>query len=291
MKTIPSLRISVTKECNLCCAYCHGEGQVEMLASRTLTPKEFSEIVRTGVEFGVRKVKLTGGEPLLREDITEIVQGIASVRESDYLGLSTNGTLLEERAKDLKRAGLRKVNVSLDTLREDVYERLTGFRKLKEVLGGVKAALSEGFEVELNTVVLRGLNEKEIPSLLNFAAEQGCNLQLIELVESQKEFYRKHHLSLRKVEAYLAQVAEEVIPRKSRYDRPVFIIDGIRVSVCSNVRSLSGCTGRRCHGLRVTADGYLRGFSYIRSKAIPLDTGCGASLRRSFIKALESLGE
>ncbi len=289
MKVIPSLRVSVTSECNLSCVYCHKEGQ-EVVEGKILTPWQFSEIVKTGTEFGVRKVKITGGEPLLRQDINEIVAAITSIRKVDFISLTTNGILLEEKAGELKRAGLKKINVSLDTLRGDTYEKLTGSGDLRKVLNGIKTALYEGLEVELNSILLKGVNDSEVPSLLEFARKSKCNLQLIELVKSSdKKYYTKYHLDLDDVEGYLKDIADNVISRRSKYDRPLFIIDGIKVGICRYVKSPSECSGNRCNGLRVTSDGYLRSFTYTSDRAFNLNIHSREHMRRSFSEALENL--
>ncbi|NOZ83101.1 MAG: GTP 3',8-cyclase MoaA [Euryarchaeota archaeon] len=284
---IPSLRVSVTGRCNLRCVYCHGEGAQEVRSSRRLSPQEIERIVRVGMGFGVRKVKLTGGEPLLRRDIAELVRRLSALPLAG-VSLTTNGVLLAELAEELSEAGLARVNVSLDTLDERLYRRLTG-GELRRVLAGVEAAKNAGLRVELNTVLMRGLNEGEVWGILEFASQHGCSVQLIELVRgSSGEFYRRHHMSLEGVEAELRRKGEVLRRRRSPHDRPVYLVRGVRVSLCSSVRSTAGCSGVRCSGLRLTADGCLRSFSYSDSGRVEVP-GDEEGIRRAFELALARL--
>ncbi len=291
MQAIPSLRISLTDACNLRCVYCHAEGMREVRRCRRLLPGDVELIVRTGTAFGVRRVKLTGGEPLLRWDIVRVVERLAGIRELASLSMTTNGVLLGEMAGELVRAGLRRVNVSLDTLRERTYASLTGGGMLWRVVEGIDEALARGMEVELNTVVMRGINLEELPGIIEFASRRGCSLQLIELVEPAHNpaFYRRHHVGLEVVECMLASMGERVAGRRSPHDRPVYMVDGVRVSLCTRVSTSSGCTGMRCRGLRVTADGFLRGFRYSDSRRVEIPGDGERGVRRAFERAVELL--
>lgn len=288
---IPSLRVSVTHRCNLRCTYCHGEGAREVRSDRRLSPAEIERIVRTGTAFGVRKVKLTGGEPLLRRDVAEVVRRLAALQGIAGVTLTTNGVLLAEHAEELSAAGLTRVNVSLDTLDERLYFRLTG-GELRRVLAGVEAALEAGLRVELNTVLMRGLNEGEVWSMVEFASQHACSLQLIELAEpaESSDFYRRHHMSLDGVERELKRRGEVLRRRRSPHDRPVYLVQGVRVSLCTSVRSTAGCSGVRCSGLRLTADGCLRGFRYSDSERVEVP-GDEEGIKRAFEAALSMLAE
>jgi len=182
-RKIDYLRISVTDRCNERCVYCLPEGfRGWQPRAEHLEVAELEQLARVATELGVRKFRLTGGEPLLRRDLPEIVSAIAKLPGVESLGLSTNGTRLASCAGSLRLAGLRTVNVSLDALNPAVYRRITGGNP-QAALDGVRAALAAGFEcVKLNCVLMRGVNEAEIWPLVLYAGELGVPLRLIELM-------------------------------------------------------------------------------------------------------------
>jgi cyclic pyranopterin phosphate synthase len=188
-----SLRISVTDRCNIRCFYCMpAEGVVFRPRAELLTFEEIERFVRALVPMGVNKLRLTGGEPLVRADLPHLVEKLAAVSGVRDLALTTNGMLLDEQATALKSAGLRRVNISLDTLREEVFERITRRQGLNRVLAGIAAAQDAGFEeIRLNAVAIRGLTEEEIIPLAEFARDRGLELRFIEFMPLDAE----HHWS------------------------------------------------------------------------------------------------
>jgi cyclic pyranopterin phosphate synthase len=180
---IDYLRISVTDRCNERCLYCMPEGY-RGWAQRAdhLTADELLKVVAAATARGFRKFRLTGGEPLVRQDIVEIARRIWELPGVQTLGLSTNGVLLGKLAGPLKQAGIRSVNISLDTLAPLTYQKLTGGR-IEPVLEGIAAALAAGFEVvKLNSVLLRGLTDDQLVPLVEFAAARGMPMRFIELM-------------------------------------------------------------------------------------------------------------
>ena len=178
-----NLRVSVTQRCNLHCPYCHREGEEKRVSNSVteMTCEEIVRIVKVAVSLGMRRVKITGGEPLLRQDILDIVRGIARLRGLKDLSMTTNGTLLSKYAEDLQRNGLIRVNVNIPTLDSETYRKLVG-GNLQDVLSGIEAAINAGLKpVKLNMLILKGVNEKDIPEMIKFASESGAILQLIEL--------------------------------------------------------------------------------------------------------------
>jgi len=182
-RRVDYLRISVTDRCNERCLYCMPEGYRGWERKPDhLTAEEIVRVVRVAAGMGVRYFRLTGGEPLVRADLVDLVRSLAEVPGVACLGLSTNGRRLAAGAQALRRAGLRTVNISLDALDPRVYRRITG-AALEPVLDGIRAAIAAGFErVKLNCVLLRGVNESELWPLVLFAAEHGLPLRLIELM-------------------------------------------------------------------------------------------------------------
>lgn len=181
-RPLGSLRLSVTDRCNLRCAYCMPEEEYAWLPSPdVLSFEELAAVVDAFVATGVRKVRLTGGEPLVRRDLPALVRLLAA-RPLDDLALTTNGVLLAEQAEALHASGLRRVTVSIDTLRPERFEKLTRRNHLSKVLAGIAAARRFG-ELKLDTVVMRGVNDDELVPLLDLAADAGAELRFIEYMD------------------------------------------------------------------------------------------------------------
>jgi len=184
-RTLANLRISVTDRCNLRCAYCMPEQEYRWLPKEHLLRlEELARLARVFAGLGVHRVRLTGGEPLLRHDLHELVRLLAAVPELDDIALTTNGLLLAEQAQALASAGLHRITVSLDTLRADVFERITRRSGHERVLAGIEVAarLWPG-NVKLDMVVMRGTNEGETLALLDFARDRGVELRFIEYMD------------------------------------------------------------------------------------------------------------
>lgn len=249
-RAIRHLRISVTNKCNLSCIYCHMEGEIP--TGREMSVEEIIQICQAFYDLGVVKVKITGGEPLLRKDIVEIVQNLPPFRE---ISIVTNGTLLSKLAHDLKDAGLDRVNVSLDTLKEDRYERITGKNMLKNVIDGIYTAYdAELTPIKLNMVVLKGINDDEIEDLLEFSSKFNKNrinviLQLIEVV-NMPEYY----FNLSEIESKFGKIAERVIVR-GLHKRKQFIFENKAVEI---IRPFHGEFCMHCTRIRVTSDGKIK---------------------------------
>ena len=183
-RPLGSLRVSVTDRCNLRCRYCMPEQEYVWLPRQSiLTFEEIARLVGIFTSLGVEKVRLTGGEPLLRHDLetlTRMLAGNAKIRD---LALTTNGLLLAKQAMALKRAGLGRVTVSLDTLRPERMRELARTDKHADVLTGIAAARAAGFSLKLNTVVMRGVNDDELVDLIEFARAQDAEVRFIEYMD------------------------------------------------------------------------------------------------------------
>ena len=177
------LRISVTDRCNLRCAYCMPEEPSWFPREEILSYEEILSLARIFMSRGVRKFRITGGEPLLRRDLPELVRMLAATPTVEELSLTTNGILLDELADDLAAAGLQRINVSLDTLVPERFRALTKRDGLDRVLRGLERVRELGLEpVKINTVLLRGINDDEVMSLVSTAREQGWELRFIEFM-------------------------------------------------------------------------------------------------------------
>lgn len=255
-----NLRIALTKRCDLDCSYCHGEGdwRPDEVSDDEMTWEEIVRIARVAVSLGISKVKLTGGEPLMRKDIVEIVRGVASIPRLTDLSMTTNGTLLSSLAGELRASGLNRVNVSLPTLNGEVYHKLTGGR-VQHVLKGIETAVDAGLcPVKLNMLVLKGVNDFDIPDMIEFAAKTGTILQLIELepVNMSDDYYSTYHEPLDAYEAMLKGEAVKVEERPYMQNRRVYSLPGAKVEVVHPIENTEFCL--HCTRLRVTSDGKLK---------------------------------
>jgi cyclic pyranopterin phosphate synthase len=188
-REIDYLRISVTDRCNLRCVYCMPPQGVEWKArSEILTYEEITTVVRAAAALGIRKIRLTGGEPLVRPDVERLVEMIAAVPGIEDVSLTTNAVLLDRHAEPLSRAGLRRVNVSLDTLRPDRFEQITRFGHIDDVWRGLQAAERVGLApIKLNAVVVRGMNDDELADMARLTLDHAWHVRFIELMPVANE--------------------------------------------------------------------------------------------------------
>ncbi|MHB1457260.1 MAG: GTP 3',8-cyclase MoaA [Armatimonadota bacterium] len=177
------LRLSITDRCDLCCAYCMPSGCAIEHVESPLSLHEIGILVNGFTRNGITKVRITGGEPLMRDDVVDIVRNVIQSPGIQTVGLTTNGMKLVRYASDLVQAGLKSVNISLDTLNPETFRRITSCDRLCDVLAGIDAALDAGFEkVKINTVVMRGINDTELPEIVSFAQDRGLDARFIELM-------------------------------------------------------------------------------------------------------------
>lgn len=183
-RKVDYLRISVTDLCNFRCVYCMPKEEVTKRQHRAnLTFEEIEGLVRAGVNLGIRKIRLTGGEPLMRKGIVELVKRIGAISEIADFAMTTNGILLPEMARDLKAAGLDRVNISLDTFSAEKYATITRCGKLEDALAGIEAAKTAGLTpVKINAVLIRGFNDDEISRFVNYTRHNSVDIRFIELM-------------------------------------------------------------------------------------------------------------
>jgi len=257
------LRISVIDRCSLRCLYCmpaHGAGFEPW--GELLSYEEIIALTKCFAELGIRKVRLTGGEPLVRKDIAELVFRIREIPEIRELAMSTNGVFLKGQARKLKEAGLDRVNISLDTLNRIRFQQIAGIDRLAQVLDGIEEALVCGLRpVKLNTVLLRGINEDEILDLVRFAIERSIEVRLIELMPTNELIQldpEERFLSTEEAKEKIEQ-AYELIPVDTYDSSParVFSIKGTGARV-GFISPLSNLFCARCNRLRLKANGALK---------------------------------
>ncbi|HEY6066671.1 MAG TPA: GTP 3',8-cyclase MoaA [Thermoanaerobaculia bacterium] len=184
-RPLRSLRVSVTDRCNLRCEYCMPEREYSWLPrAEILSFEELARLVDVFADLGVNRVRITGGEPLLRRNLSGLVRMLATGGRLDDLALTTNGVLLAEQARELRAAGLERVTISLDTLDPERFRALTRFDRLGRVLEGIEAATLSGFQaVKIDSVLVRGVNDDEVPSLLEFGRRIGAEVRFIEYMD------------------------------------------------------------------------------------------------------------
>jgi len=253
-----NLRISVTQRCNYRCTYCHREGEIEQAHDIEMTVKEIVQIAKTAIDLGVMRIKLTGGEPLMRNDLCQIVAGIADISGLNDLSLTTNGVLLSDIAKELRVAGLGRVNISLASLNPETYTKLTT-GNLDNALAGVEAAVKAGFNpVKLNMVILKGVNEQDISDMIIYAEKMHVILQLIELdpVNVSHTYYKRYHHNLGEQEEMLRQKATSIKQRGFMHNRLIYQLPNTTVEVVHPIENTDFCM--HCTRLRVTSDGKLK---------------------------------
>ncbi len=261
-----NLRVIVTDECNYRCVFCHIEGEplnspIPPGLARSygyLSVEDYSVVAEASKRVGIRKIKFTGGEPLLREELPEIIR-VFDERGFDDLSLTTNGFFLDRKSLVLRESGLDRLNVSLHTLRPTVYKLITGVNAFGKVLKGLEAALNEGFrQVKINAVIMKGLNDGEVPELIEFASKKGAVLQLIELhpVGMARDIFEKYYLPLEEIEKYLESRASRVEVRRDLHNRPIYVMDnGVRVEVVRPYNNWRFCLG--CTRIRISPRGEL----------------------------------
>ena len=254
-RPVTSLRISLTKICNFNCFFCHQEGQHD--AGPEMLPEEIETIVEVASSLGIDKIKLTGGEPLLRDDLLDIVQRITPIIPN--LSMTTNAALLSEKACELKEAGLQRVNISLHSLKPELFEKITCINSYESVEKGIKSALDCGLNpVKLNMVVMKGLNHDEIPEMMEFAKKTNTILQLIEFQELENgvEPYEELHYDLKPVEKMLESKAVKIHEREMHRRKQYHLEGGGMVEVVRPMHNTRFCAN--CNRLRLTSDGFLK---------------------------------
>lgn len=293
-RKITYLRVSVTDRCNLRCRYCMPPGGVPLKRHEDLLSfEEVAAVVAAGASFGITKVRLTGGEPLLRRDATDLVRLLAAVPGVADLAMTTNGLLLARHAAALKSAGLMRVNVSLDTLRADRFAAMTGSDTWRDVAAGIDAALAAGFgQVKLNVVAIRGYNDDEVGDFVRFARDKGLHLRFIEFMPVGNSFWEPGKVVPTKEAHALAERAATLVPSQSGSAADVaelYQMPGSAATV-GFISPLSGKFCRRCNRLRLTADGFLKPCLACRTEVdikVPVRRGLrGDELKRVFFEAM-----
>ncbi|MGY8768233.1 MAG: GTP 3',8-cyclase MoaA [Pirellulales bacterium] len=259
-----NLRISVTDRCNIRCFYCMPLENVQFKPrNELLTFEEIERFTRISARLGINKIRLTGGEPLVRSGMPDLIRQLINIRGIEEIGMTTNALLLEEHATDLFNAGLSRLNISLDALSEQTFEKIARRKGLDRVLAGIEAAKSAGFkEIKINTVAMTGISEDEIIPLAKFAREQGLHLRFIEFMplDAEHNWEDEQVISGQKLRGIIQQnigdlsPVKQVDPNQPSVDYQytdgkgkIGFIDSVTRPFCAS-----------CNRLRITAEGQIR---------------------------------
>jgi GTP 3',8-cyclase len=260
-RTFPYLRLSLTEACNYRCSYCLPDGYVADGRPRFLTLDEIARLVRAFAALGMRKLRLTGGEPSLRKDLPAIIAAVSAIPGIRRVALTTNGCNLPRHVRLWRDAGLTALNVSLDSLDPERFHAITGHDRFAEVTQGVEQALTLGFDaVKLNAVLLRDRNDDELPAWRDYLRDRDVTLRFIELMQTgdNRAYFERHHVRAEALENQLLDDGWQLVPRAADagpareyahagYRGRIGIIAPYSKDFCAS-----------CNRLRVTARGDLR---------------------------------
>jgi len=255
-RTIDYIRVSVTSRCNFRCLYCMPDTPFEWEPHENiLRYEEMFEFLKLAIDEGVKKIRLTGGEPLLRKDLDVFIKMLHDYKPELDLALTTNGYYLKEYAKILKDAGLKRVNMSLDSLKPETAAKIAQKEMLNKVLEGLDEALKAGLKVKLNTVVMQGINDGEILDLLDFAKSKGVCIRFIEFMENERAYPGVKRVDSKII---LDKIKEKYdfkeLPKDNSASRYFETDDGYIFGIIEP-HNEDFC--KKCNRIRLTAEGYL----------------------------------
>ncbi|EAK4619051.1 GTP 3',8-cyclase MoaA [Campylobacter coli] len=255
-RKINYLRISVTQRCNFRCLYCMPKIPFNHQPKENLLSfEELFLFVKVAIDEGIEKIRITGGEPLLRKDLSVFIKMINDYKKDLDLAITTNGFLLKDFAKDLKDAGLKRLNISLDTLESKKAKILAQKDVLDSVLAGIDEALSVGLKVKLNTVVLKGLNDDELIPLLEFAKSKNIQIRFIEFMENIHAYGKLQGLKRDEIIQILSQKYQvKLIKKAEKAPVSIYSVDGYEFGII-DPHSHEFCDS--CNRIRLSAEGLL----------------------------------
>jgi len=263
-REISYLRVSITDRCNYRCIYCQSEKEFEFIPHQEILRfEEIVEIVQEAVNLGVTKVRITGGEPLVREGIVDFIRHLRKINKLEDISLTTNGFFLPEYAEKLKDAGLNRVNISLDSLQEEKYKKITRGGSLEKALKGIDSALKAGLlPIKINTVLIRGINDDEVEDFVRLTLERPLNIRFIEFMPSGEEVINEFEDEFISVQ----EIKEKLIKK--------YLLNPIKISTANGpakyyqikggqgtigfITALSQHFCKTCNRIRLTSEGKLR---------------------------------
>ncbi|HBY56866.1 MAG TPA: GTP 3',8-cyclase MoaA [Candidatus Atribacteria bacterium] len=263
-RKITYLRVSITDRCNYRCIYCQPEEQFKFIPhEEILRYEEIIEIIQEAVDLGITKVRITGGEPLVRKGVENFIKELKKIEKLEDISLTTNGFFLAEYAKKLKMAGLNRVNVSLDSLQKNKYRKITRGGNLERVLKGIDYAFKEGLlPIKINTVLMKGINDDEIEDFTRFTLERPINIRFIELMPSEENLidnYKDKFISVLEVKENLAKKYSfnPIDIGSSNGPAKYYQIEGGKGTI-GFITALSQHFCQSCNRIRLTSEGKIR---------------------------------
>ncbi len=285
------LRVSLTDKCNLRCTYCMPESGVDWISkAKHLTAEELNRVVGILCELGISEIRLTGGEPLLHPEILDIVKVLNKLPTKPEISMTTNATRLDKLAFELKSAGLKRLNISLDTLNPNTFKELTRRDGFEETMAGISAAKLAGFPIKINSVLMRNINDDEAILLLDWAIENNFELRFIEQMPLDAQHAWDKNLMITQQEIFEALSKKyKLVSLKNRGSDPaeLFSIEGTNIKV-GIIASVSAPFCSNCDRLRLTSDGQLRNCLFASEESdlrIPLRNNATDDELRAIIKA------
>ena len=279
-REISYLRLSVTDLCNLRCRYCMPDGCMHQ--NKTLPFDDLFNICECAVDLGIKKIRITGGEPLVRDGVIDFCHKVRNINGLQELTLTTNGVLLKDKAQALKNAGVSRINISLDTLKSDKFKSLTGYDKLNDVLSGIETAKALNFEqIKINVVLMNNFNTDEISDFIELTKDENISVRFIELMPiGNCYYYNSQYIS--------ADVVLETEPKlkliKFSGVAQVYQKEGYKGTV-GLIRPLTDKFCNVCNRIRVTSDGKLKTCLH-SSDEYNLAGLKGDLLRETFVQAI-----
>ena len=263
-REISYLRVSITDRCNYRCIYCQSEKEFEFIPHQEILRfEEIVEIVQEAVNLGITKVRITGGEPLVRKGIVDFIKKLREIKKLEDISLTTNGFFLPEYAEKLKDAGLNRVNISLDSLQEEKYKKITRGGSLEKALKGIDSALKAGLlPIKINTVLIRGINDDEVEDFVRLTLGRPLNIRFIEFMPSGEEVINKFENKFISVQ----EIKEKLIKK--------YLLNPIKINTANGpakyyqikggqgtigfITALSQHFCKTCNRIRLTSEGKLR---------------------------------
>jgi len=283
-RTIEYLRLSVTDLCNYRCTYCMPESGVHKLNhSDILSIEELTHIARTAVACGIKKIRLTGGEPLVRHGIIELCKNLKSIPGLEELAMTTNGSLLAHYANDLKSAGVDRLNISIDTLNKKKFKSITRCGELNQVLDGLSAAKSAGFSnIKINTVLINDFNVNEILDFIALTKDDDFSVRFIELMPIGEcmQWPKERFISAETV----LDICPSLVPTKTDGVATLYYVPGYKGTV-GLIRPMTACFCNQCNRIRITTDGKLKPCLHSEDE-IPLRGLSGDVLKQAIKKGI-----
>ena len=259
-REIDYLRISLTDKCNLRCIYCMEEKDNNFIEEeKLLSREEIKKITKLFSKVGIKKVRLTGGEPLVRRDILEIMKDLNSIEDIKEIYITTNGILLDKYLEDFKALGLTGVNISLDSLKKDNFKNLTRLGNLYKVLNAIDKALDLGIKVKINTVLIKGINDNEILDFINLTVNKNIDVRFIELMPigvGSKHQGVSNEFIINTIKENFKDLAE--INRDKSGGPATYIKLKNAKGKIGFISAISNCFCEDCNRIRLTSEGFLK---------------------------------